>query len=459
MPIQRPSIFVQIASYRDPECQWTVKDLFAKAEHPERVTVGICWQSFPEQDQNCFVEPSPWPEQTKIISVLPSESLGVCWARAKTQTLFEDQDYILMIDSHMRFVSGWDTALIAELARCSSPKSFLSTYPPSYKPPDQLELSPLPVVMRAQPFTALGDIRFEGETLALKPERPLRGAFLAGGFIFAPGSFVREIPYDPHIYFDHEEITIAARAYTHGWDVFSPPGIFVYHYYYEPKKGETRSLHWSDNRDWGRLQQVSRARYNYLLAGIIPEEYPEALVDIEKYDLGTARTIDAFEEFTGIDFKGKTVSARATTSQFIEGIDRYRRQTDVITPLKAGDVMPSFRICDAEGVWRDTQTFAGKSCFLCALPSNFDAYTVEFMELYRKHRAEFQTAGFRLVFIPAAGDETRDFYRALKIEGRVHDTPFTYLLDARRKIIGFYDNRNALNHISDLLRAARNGVQ
>ncbi|MCB9552215.1 MAG: hypothetical protein H6705_10095 [Myxococcales bacterium] len=27
---ERPRIFVAIASYRDPECQWTVKDLFAR---------------------------------------------------------------------------------------------------------------------------------------------------------------------------------------------------------------------------------------------------------------------------------------------------------------------------------------------------------------------------------------------------------------------------------------------
>lgn len=35
------TIFVQIASYRDSELQWTLKDLFEKAKRPENIFVGI----------------------------------------------------------------------------------------------------------------------------------------------------------------------------------------------------------------------------------------------------------------------------------------------------------------------------------------------------------------------------------------------------------------------------------
>ena len=38
------SIFVSIAAYRDPECQWTVHDLFRQAEEADLVTVGVVWQ-------------------------------------------------------------------------------------------------------------------------------------------------------------------------------------------------------------------------------------------------------------------------------------------------------------------------------------------------------------------------------------------------------------------------------
>jgi len=441
MPHQ-PTIFVQIASYRDPELGWTVKDLFAKAEHPERITVGICQQCFPAKDKDCMVEPSA---QVRIVNALPSESLGVCWARAAVQTLFQDQDYVLMIDSHMRFIPHWDTALIDELARCPSPKAFLSTYPAGYKPPDQLQQDPRPTVLRAKPFNEQGDIRFDGETLeGLRPEKPLRTVFLAAGFIFAPGKFVREVPYDPYIYFDHEEITLAVRAFTHGWDIYSPPGTFLYHYYHEPHKGETRALHWSDNRDWGELQKASRARYDYLLADLAPEN-PEALQDINKYGLGSVRSVREFEDFSGIDFKKKTVSERALTSGFIEGLDRYR-QPQAAAPLTAatGYLMPDVPTYD----W---QRFAGHRRFFCVMPSAFEDYVNEFMRLYRGMHKDFEKAGYDIAVV----EPDEKLCRALGIAQSVHDTPYSYLLDKNRKIIGFYNNRSAFNHIHDLLRRAQ----
>jgi len=65
--VSEPRIFVNIAAYRDTECQWTVKDLFEKARAPERIFVGLCWQFVPEEDQDCFLVPSPRPEQTRIV--------------------------------------------------------------------------------------------------------------------------------------------------------------------------------------------------------------------------------------------------------------------------------------------------------------------------------------------------------------------------------------------------------
>ncbi|MEX2131499.1 MAG: GlcNAc-transferase family protein [Pseudohongiellaceae bacterium] len=323
MPEHTPSLFVQIASYRDTECQWTVKDLFEKAAFPDRITVGICWQYDPARDRACFVQPSPRPKQTRVIAVSLEETDGVCWARAKTQELFEDQDYVLMIDSHMRFIHGWDSALIEELSRCNSAKPFLSTYPPSYVPPHELQKDCPAIVLRAKPFTEYGDIRFDGEVLPLQPERPLRGAFLAAGLLFAAGRFVREVPYDPFMYFDNEEVTLAARAFTYGWDVYSPTRPLVYHYYYTKEEPMRRALHWDDHRDWEVLRDLSRERYAYLLCREEPGN-PYALTNIEHYGLGSARSLEEFEYFCGIDFRKRQASEKALHSGFINGLDRYR---------------------------------------------------------------------------------------------------------------------------------------
>ena len=36
-------IFVQIASYRDPQLIPTIEDMLSKASHPENLVFGICW--------------------------------------------------------------------------------------------------------------------------------------------------------------------------------------------------------------------------------------------------------------------------------------------------------------------------------------------------------------------------------------------------------------------------------
>ena len=40
LDIAPPRIFVAIAAYRDPELQWTLRDLFERARHPDRIEVG-----------------------------------------------------------------------------------------------------------------------------------------------------------------------------------------------------------------------------------------------------------------------------------------------------------------------------------------------------------------------------------------------------------------------------------
>ena len=39
------------------------------------------------------------------------------------------------------------------------------------------------------------------------------------------------VPYDPTLYFLGEEITLAVRAYTHGYDLFHPSETIVWHEY------------------------------------------------------------------------------------------------------------------------------------------------------------------------------------------------------------------------------------
>lgn len=294
-----PRIFVNIASYRDTECQWTLKDMFAKARHPERIFAGVVWQFVPDEDQACFVEPLPRPEQCRVLEFHAGEGLGVCWARAKAHSLWRGEDYTLQIDSHMRFVKDWDEVAIDLLAQCSSERAVLSTYPPAYTPPDDLA-EPTYTVMFAREFEPRGTLKLHSRSIAFKeaPAKPEINPFCAGGFLFGPGQIIADVPYDPYLYFLGEEITLAVRLWTHGWDIFSPTKAVVWHDYTD-RKGRRR--HWHDHEAWTKQQERALKRINHLL-GHTPSTDPEALKDIDRYGLGTRRSLADYEAFAKLSF-------------------------------------------------------------------------------------------------------------------------------------------------------------
>lgn len=431
-PGAKPRIFVRIASYRDEECQWTVKDLFEKAKHPDRIKVGICWQFDEKDDAHCF-EITTRPDQVQIIPYDWRDSEGVCWARAQTEILFEDEEYTLQIDSHMRFAPDWDERLIDELAQCPSPKPVLSASPARYTPPNNLDQNPMPTVRRVLPFNHNGNIRGRGEWLEVEPPAPLPGAFVAAGFMFARSSILREVPYDPFLYFDQEEITLAMRLYTHGWDVFSPHKQYLYHYYNEGDSA--RPLHDGDLRqsDPEKLRKFSArglARFNHL-SGYQASTDSAVLADIGKYALGTARSLAAFEAFSGIDFRKKTVSKRALECEFIPDLKKYRptpmgEMTGHV--LEAGDRLPYFILDDTEGKARAVEAHAGRPALLFFLPFADPAGNAPFFRALTQAIDEAGKLDCSLLFVL---DATVAELQAFKAQYKL---PFILMADANRAL-------------------------
>lgn len=317
-----PRIFVQIAAYRDPETLPTILDALARADHPERVSFGLCWQHMPGEDE-ALLPKDQLPEQVRLIDVHAGESEGVCWARSKIQSLYEGEDYALFIDSHMRFIPGWDSAMIAEQQRCPADKAVFSSYPASYTPPNDLDANPRQTIMRAHPYNEQGEIRFRAEFLTRAPDAPLNGAFIAAGYMFTPGSVIEEVPYDPYLYFNQEEITLAARLWTHGYDIFSPSRTMIYHFYNTAKAEVKRNMHWDDNPQWANMTRRGRKRFNHILEHEKTDD-AEALRDIERYSLGTTRTLDEYQDYCGIDLRNKVVSEKALRCGFIKGLEKWK---------------------------------------------------------------------------------------------------------------------------------------
>ncbi|MBF0094824.1 MAG: methyltransferase domain-containing protein [Alphaproteobacteria bacterium] len=322
-----PRIFVNIAAYRDTECQWTVKDLFEKASDPDRVFLGICWQFVAEEDADCFLFRTR-PDQCRVIEVPAGESLGACWARHRAESLWQGEEYLLQIDSHMRVVQDWDEKMIAMLAACPSERAVLSSYPPSYTPPNTLGAD-IVSTMYAREFNEDGVLRLHSRGVSVKeaPATPQPNPFCAAGFLFGPGEIIRDVPYDPYLYFQGEEISLAARLWTHGWDIHAPNGVLIYHDY---TKRADRPRHWQDHKRWTKLNIRASKRLRHLL-GMETCDDPEAIAEIDRYGLGTRRTLAEYMAFSGVDFPRRLINGKSAEDleRELKPEERRQRTADV----------------------------------------------------------------------------------------------------------------------------------
>lgn len=311
------TIFVAIAAYRDPETQWTIKDLFDKAANPSRVSVGVFFQRMPEADDECF-KVLTRPDQVRVLEIDAREAQGVCWARSKVFGLRRNEDFTLQIDAHMRFIQDWDLEMIETIAACPSEQAVISTYPGGYKPPDAL-------AVEGPNAPALGIRQFTGGWVVMNhrldrrpedvPKLPSPGAPVAGGFLFGRSKWVDDVPYDPHLNIAGEEITMAARLWTSGWDVYAPPKNIVYHLYNDVKAPSRPLVSTHLGTEQTERQRRSTGRANTLL-GIDPPGAPEDLVELDRYGLGTVRTLEEFARHAGIDMAAKVVSQAAFNGRF-----------------------------------------------------------------------------------------------------------------------------------------------
>ncbi|MEO8836251.1 MAG: GlcNAc-transferase family protein [Caldimonas sp.] len=311
-PPTRPRIFVNIPAYRDRETAPTVRDLFLQATHPGRVFVGVCWQYDAREDPPHF-ESTERPAQVRSVDVRAELSEGACWARQQAFSLWRGEEYVLSIDAHSRFEPGWDELLLGMLSQCPSDRPLLTTYPAPYLLPDQRDRDGiLKMAFREFLVDAPGTppklmyqtLRIAADAL---PDRPFPTATVGQGFMFAPAEAFHDVPFDPHVYFFGDDLSFAARAWTAGWDFFSPNRPVMFHLWDRSK----RPGHWNDQPARAqRLREMTQRRVAHLV-GIERTDDVEALAELDRYGLGNVRTLAAYEAFSGVDFARKTVSARA----------------------------------------------------------------------------------------------------------------------------------------------------
>lgn len=298
-------IFIQIASYRDPELVLTIQSLLAGALRPENLVFSITHQCGPDHlDQLKDYVNDP---RFKILTVPYKESLGACWARNLLQQQYSGEEWTLQLDSHMRFAEGWDETLITmwhNLYSQGVAKPLITSYVPAYKPDgDPRGRVQTPWGMVFDHFTPEGVALFKPHYLpAAEQSRPWKHWFYSAHFAFAKGNFVKEVPHDPDLYFHGEEVSIAARAYTWGYESFAPHVLVAWHEY--TRQG--RHKVWDDDRDWWQRDLASKKRYRYLME----IDKPLNPIDWQLWGWGPYRTLAEYESASGLDFKKMSYTGR-----------------------------------------------------------------------------------------------------------------------------------------------------
>lgn len=295
-------IFVSIASYRDPELLNTLRDLFSNAKNPENITVGLCWQ----RDNLESLQEFTCNTQVKVIDIPYQRAKGACWARYAVQQLYDGEDYFMQLDSHHRFVPDWDQKciqMVKDLQAIGHSKPLLTSYISSFNPkqdPEQRVQEPWRMVLDR--FIPEGAVFFLPETISewktLNLPEPAR--FFSAHFVFTVGAWAREVEYDPEYYFHGEEISLAARSFTWGYDLFHPHMVIAWHEY--TREGRTKC--WDDDPIWVQRNDFCHAKNRELFSMDGATYNPKKF---GRFGFGPIRSLRAYEKYAGLEFSTRRV--------------------------------------------------------------------------------------------------------------------------------------------------------
>eukprot|EP01084_Bolivina_argentea_P139359 245172_1 len=253
------SIYIVIATLGDHACSCTLNELIKNAKYPENIKIGI-YQQNEAEDPDCLAMLQYCTYDAEIIhpdlgnittlckmkdnivinrTTVHEGAKGCHYGRHMCMKLQqEESDFIVLVDSHSIFRKHWDEFVMKMWYTIELNREYavITHYPLGaklfkYRMKKQLQ-HPL-----------LYSYHICGSRFSLPPNymlknsngcwvesdvnilKPIRVPYWAGGFNFARSHFWSHVPLDPYIQyvFDGDEMNIATRGWTHGYDFYSPP--------------------------------------------------------------------------------------------------------------------------------------------------------------------------------------------------------------------------------------------
>lgn len=359
----RETIFVSLASYRDPECTFTVESLFQRAKYPHRIRVAIVDQRGDENDSICnrpIVPCDQDPDQAlcryqHLIDYreYPAQLMvGPTFARHLAHRMYRGEYFVMQVDSHVRFVEHWDADIISQWEATKSEMAVLTTYMSdivnSIDPITHRSLRDRRAIMCNALFDSVGDatehIRFSVQPNN-KPKiqsSPMLEPFFAAGFSFSRAHFLLQVPYDPHLpfVFQGEEISMTVRGFTYGYDFYAPSRNVVFHIYATREKRESRvkvKLFTENETIFPGTKEEGYRRLNGIIRLKKESGYGYYRENENIYGLGSVRAPETFYSIFGIHRDQSEMEQRLC--DFVQGVGGHKSMHDEFTPFLRYDGM------------------------------------------------------------------------------------------------------------------------
>jgi [Skp1-protein]-hydroxyproline N-acetylglucosaminyltransferase len=270
------SIFLHIASFRDSKCVETIEDALAKAQYPERLVFGVVDQRLPgeaDAGRKCVPAPSECVrartasaaaqrgtgrapalpavcrhlDQVRVHEMDARLANGPTAARHRADLLYHGETFLLQIDAHMIFARGWDVKAEAQWASLGNDRAVLTGYPTTAV--GSVDGVSGAALRRTRPLFC-GPAILEKDGVIKWPgavevdvdvptaadhdgPRPIKVPYWAAGLSFSRGHRAIVVPYDcctPALFMG-EELMMATRMLTHGYDLYAFTESLVFHYY------------------------------------------------------------------------------------------------------------------------------------------------------------------------------------------------------------------------------------
>eukprot|EP00980_Cylindrotheca_fusiformis_P016689 scaffold5024_cov136-Cylindrotheca_fusiformis.AAC.18 len=326
------TIYISVASYRDPECLPTVEDMFLRADNPERLRVAIIDQRMDNDSVAPCSRPripcdeDPEQPMCKYAHLIDSFeisaplSIGPVFARHLANRMYRGEYFAMQIDSHVRFIEHWDTSIVMQWKQAKNEMGVISTYLSdiieSIDPVTHENRHPNRPIMCKTDYEGNGKMKHlrhgqQPEGLPGIHGEPTLHPFWAAGFSFARGHFVIQVPYDQY----REEIFQGLRGFTYGYDYYTAEVSVAFHMYAIKENKEKRKkvkLFWENGVLYPGSSVEGMKRLNGIIGmGDPGDEYYNK--DEEEYGLGQVRPKEKFFRLYGIHTDTKTVEDHLCT--------------------------------------------------------------------------------------------------------------------------------------------------